>query len=199
MKNFVIFDTEYTSWQGCAKTGWVLPQRKEIVQIAALKVDSKTFQVVDDFVRYIIPAYNPILSEYFINLTGITNEYLRQYGVDFKTAFNEFYKFAKGLDCYSYSCPAVQKPDADGEVMRLNLEFNGMNPTDLRFKNICFWFEKVYAAHNLPIENQASGQIAKRLGLEKNLNQLGLDEHNALYDVASILEGIRYFKGEGLF
>ena len=41
------------------------------------------------------------------------------------------------------------------------------------------------------ITKQSSGQIGKILGLDKEIAHLNLDEHNALYDVYSILLGLR--------
>lgn len=38
--------------------------------------------------------------------------------------------------------------------------------------------------------------IAKLLGREENLQKSGLNPHNAMYDVLSIVEGIRYFASE---
>ena len=57
-----------------------MPQRKEIVQIATIKVDLSTLEVKDEFNVFVKPTYNPILSDYFINLTGITNKKIAQEG-----------------------------------------------------------------------------------------------------------------------
>lgn len=36
--SFVIFDTEYASWRSCQENGWTGNQKKEIVQLSALKI-----------------------------------------------------------------------------------------------------------------------------------------------------------------
>ena len=64
---FVIFDTEYTSWQGCQEHGWHGKHKREIVQIAAIKV-SNDLRVLDTFNVLCKPNLNPILSDYFIKL-----------------------------------------------------------------------------------------------------------------------------------
>ncbi len=90
---FIIFDTEYTSWEGCNLNGWRDWQKKEIVQIAALKVDGKTLEVIEKFNIYVKPKINPILSDYFVQLTGITNEKLAEFGIDFQSAYALIFSF----------------------------------------------------------------------------------------------------------
>ncbi len=84
--SFVIFDTEYTSWEGCLQNGWRGLQKREVVQIAALKVDDD-FNVVAEFNQLCQPKINLILSDYFVNLTGISNDDVAQKGVDFASAY----------------------------------------------------------------------------------------------------------------
>lgn len=38
--SFIIFDTEYTSWAGCQTGGWRGKQKREIVQISAIRVSN---------------------------------------------------------------------------------------------------------------------------------------------------------------
>lgn len=189
----IIYDTEYTSWKGCLENGWVLPKRKEIVQIAALKIQTKTLEVEEEFCRFIIPTYNPVLSDYFVQLTGITNEKIQKEGCSFAQAYADFVRFSEGFDCYAYAFPPALSPDADGAVMKLNLEWNNLPESKLCFKNIAFWFEQKFKENNLDLGRPSSGQLAACLGRKENLSKLGLDVHNALYDVYSLLEGLRYF------
>lgn len=195
---FIIFDTEYTSWKGCNEKGWVLPQRKEIVQIAALQVKQSTLEVKAEFNILIRPTHNPILSDYFIKLTGITNEQIASEGVDFKEGLAKFIKFVGNRDCISHVWSGDKDSCGDGEVIKLNLEYNNLPKVNLRFKNIAPWFRKQYQENNIIVERQASGQIAKIVGRDEAIKQLGLNEHNALYDVYSLLEGIRKFHGKDL-
>ena len=64
------------------------------------------------------------------------------------------------------------------------------SPLDCR--NIAGWFKQAYRKNGIFVEKQSSGQIAKLLGLEDEIRALGLDEHNAFYDVHSILAGLRH-------
>lgn len=191
---FVIFDTEYTSWKGCLENGRADWQKEEIVQIAALKVDELTLEVVSEFNVYIKPVINPVLSDYFINLTGITNEKLADEGIDFVTAYQQFCEFAGEDVCYSHGWSLSTNDIADGEVMNENLAYNRLSDHKTPcYRNIAPWFKKQYAEKNIPIIKQCSGEIAKLLGCDEELRKLGLDTHNALYDVYSILSGLKFF------
>ena len=188
---FVVFDTEYTSWKGCLENGRADWQKKEIVQLAALKVDEK-LQVVDVFNVYIKPTINPVLSDYFICLTGITNEKLDAEGISFEDAYKGFVEFVGNDICYSHAWNDEANL-ADGEVVEENLIYNKMtNAFSLSYQNIAPWFKKQYAIKNINITKQCSGEIAKLLGLSAELDALELDTHNALYDVYSILLGLRF-------
>ena len=67
----VIFDTEYTTWEGAMERNWSGPgEYKEIVEIGAVLVETDNFSEVDTFSAYVKPVKNPKLSELFINLTG---------------------------------------------------------------------------------------------------------------------------------
>lgn len=194
---FVIYDTEYTSWKGCQEKGWIEPQKKEIVQIAAVKVERSSLKVLDEFCVYIRPTFNPVLSDYFVNLTGITNEKIEKEGLSFELADERFAKFAGDLPCYAHGW-ADKDQIADGAILKLNWQYNHLPERKIDFRNIAPWFKKQYQKHHIDIKSQSSGQIVKLLGLEKNMKMLGLDEHNALFDVYSILEGIRHFNAEDL-
>ena len=99
--SFVIFDTEYTSWKGCQEHGWTGTQKREIVQIAALKV-SDDFEVEGTFNQLCQPAINPVLSDYFVELTKITNAQIKQYGLPFAEAYEKFAVFAANDVCFSH-------------------------------------------------------------------------------------------------
>ena len=48
MTQIVIFDTEYTSWDGAQESGWICEnQYREIVQIGSIIVDWPSCTVVD--------------------------------------------------------------------------------------------------------------------------------------------------------
>ncbi|MBR1399318.1 MAG: hypothetical protein IJ564_03980 [Alphaproteobacteria bacterium] len=194
--SFVIFDTEYTTWQGCQENGWHGNQKKEIVQISALKVTDE-FAVIGEFNVLCRPEVNPILSDYFVNLTHITNENVRQNGKDFLSAYSEFKKFVGRNVCFSHSWGADLKNKSDGNIINENLFLHNKSPEkNITFLNIAPIFAELYKNKGIDVKSQSSGQIVKILGLTQKLEDLQLDTHNAFYDVYSVLEGLKYFLPE---
>lgn len=190
---FVIFDTEYTTWEGCNKNGWHDWQKKEVVQIVALKVSADDLSVIEEFSYFIKPKFNPILSDYFINLTKIDNVTIQEKGVDFEFVYNKFKDFVGDLVVYSHGWSLATTGIADGEVLNENLEYYGLKDDNKpNYVNIAPWFMKEYKMRNISIQKQCSGEIAKLLGCEGEISHLGLSVHNALYDTYSILAGLKY-------
>ena len=98
----VVFDLEFTAWEGSMETRWLRPgEFQEIVQIGAVKVDDlfNNGEILDILVR---PRVNPVLSLYLEGLTGITNEDIRARGVDLTEAYRAFLEFAGGLTVVAF-------------------------------------------------------------------------------------------------
>lgn len=191
--SFVIFDTEYTSWKGCQENGWRGNQKKEIVQISALKVSDK-LDVLAEFNVLCKPIINPLLSDYFVNLTHITNEQIAKYGQPFSKVYNDFEYFVGEDICYSHGWGAEYFDKSDGDIIEENLELYGLSARkNIKYRNIAPIFKQLYKENNIKIKSQSSGQIAEILGLSENMKKLQLYPHNALYDVQSILAGLKYF------
>ena len=196
--SFIIFDTEYTSWQGCQQNGWRGNQKKEIVQIAALKI-SDTLDVLEQFNVLCKPTINPVLSDYFTNLTHITNEMINKNGKSFSQAYKEFEDFVGTNICYSHAWGADFLNESDGAVIKENLHLYGLQPNkNITYRNIAPVFAQLYEKNHIVVQSQSSGQIVSVLGIKQKLDNLGLDTHNAFYDVYSILEGLKYFYPESL-
>ncbi|MBO6288991.1 MAG: exonuclease domain-containing protein [Alphaproteobacteria bacterium] len=196
--SFVIFDTEYTSWKGCQENGWIGNQKKEIVQISALKV-SDTLDVIAQFTSLCKPVINPVLSDYFTNLTRITNAQIEKQGKSFKDVFNDFIAFVGNNICYSHGWGADYFDQADGKIIKENINLYGLfEQKELIYRNIAPIFKQLYLENNIFVKSQSSGQIVEILNLKKQLEKLGLNPHNSLYDVYSILEGLKYFYPESV-
>ena len=67
-----------------------------LVQIGAVKVDAQSFAVLAEFEIVVRPRINPVLSDYLVALTGVTNDTLAERGVDFMEAYERFVAFAAG-------------------------------------------------------------------------------------------------------
>ena len=66
------FDMEWTAWEGSWSRSWSAPgEYREIVQIGAVKLDGgNALGERDSFDVLVRPPRNPVLSDYFIALTG---------------------------------------------------------------------------------------------------------------------------------
>ena len=196
--SFVIFDTEYTTWPGCQEKGWSGNQKKEIVQIGALKI-SDQLEVTEELNILCRPVINPILSDYFIELTHITNERVQKQGIPFPTAYQKFESFVGNDVCYSHSWGSEYLNKSDGNIMDENILLNNMSVLKkITYRNIAFIFAELYKNNGIKIQKQCSGEIVKLLGIEDRVKRLNLDTHNALYDVYSILEGLKFFMPESI-
>ncbi len=189
--SFVIFDTEYIADKGMKEEGFCGWQNREVIQIAALKVNNK-LDVVDKLNLYVKPKLHNEIPQYFVDLTGIDDEIMRKEGVAFGEAYNVFKDFVGKDICYSHGWSFNQYNDADGEVMREMLTtYNMTDENQPNYQNIAYWFRDKYKAKGINVETQSSGEIATILGKDNELKQLCLQIHNAFYDVYSILIGLR--------
>jgi inhibitor of KinA sporulation pathway (predicted exonuclease) len=93
----VVFDLEFTAWQGSVAHRWSRPgEFTELAQIGAVKVDVRSLNVIDEMNVLVRPRINPVLSDYFVELTGITNDAMTAHGVDFVEAYDRFVQFVDG-------------------------------------------------------------------------------------------------------
>lgn len=98
----VVFDLEFTAWEDSQQTDWLAPGAyRELVQIGAVKVD-RTFAPLAEFDALVRPRLNPNLTDYLQRLTAITNDDIRERGIDFVDAYRDFVSFAAGLPIISF-------------------------------------------------------------------------------------------------
>lgn len=91
--HIVIFDTEYTSWPGALERGWNGPgEHREIVQIGGVLLD-RNGEEVAAFAELVRPIVNPALSQYFVDLTGITNGDVEAHGAALADVLQQFVTF----------------------------------------------------------------------------------------------------------
>ena len=183
----VIFDLEFTAWPGAQERGWTGPgESREIVQIGAIRVDAASLTVDGEFEALVRPVRNPRLSDYFQQLTGITEQAVSERGAGFADALDDFLKFCDGAYTLSYGNDMV--------ILGENLVLQsppGRAPAQPLppFANIRPYLNRV-----LPqTTGLASGSLAAAL------NRPGPAEstHNALADCHSILEALRHLRAEG--
>lgn len=173
---FILFDTEYTAWEGAQARGWSGPsEHKEIVQIGAIVVDGQTLKEEDSFEVLIRPAINPMLSQYFIDLTGITQADVDKRGVDVAAALTQFASWSRDRTLYCFG--------TDGQVVMGQCELASIpcSFTPDRFADI----RPVFQKRGIPAEQYMSSTIVTAFGIEPARRG-----HSGLADSRSILDGL---------
>ena len=187
MRRFVIYDTEYTAWKGSRERNWAEPwEFREILQIAAVKVEvDHGCETIASFNEFIKPSINPVLSDYIIELTGITQDLVDQNGIDLASAISLFNLFCEDGGCHTLSWGddlRVLRDDADAK----QIEFPAglIRHTDLGpvFHAVDGYDFHVY-----------SGDLHKVLGIP-----VPGHAHNALHDVHSIAASLDFLVREKL-
>ncbi|MBU2884065.1 exonuclease domain-containing protein [Psychrosphaera sp. B3R10] len=185
---FVIYDTEFTAWEGSMARRWSEPwEHRELIQLAALKIEvcDTGCQILESFSRHIKPIINPTLSQYVIDLTGITQTLIDQKGVSFPAAIYDFNKFCQGDDVKLASWGNDQK------VLAENAELNGIRlaPKLLEHIDLSVPLRKI-EKYNFQV---CSGLLHKQIGI-----QLKGHVHDALHDVNSIVATVDRLVKENL-
>ncbi|AVM75640.1 3'-5' exonuclease [Magnetospirillum gryphiswaldense] len=94
MRPVVIYDLEYTSWAGAQARNWSgAGEYREIVQIGAVRLD-QDFRELDCLDILVRPRRNPRLSDYFTQLTGISQAMLNESAVEAEGALQRLLDFA---------------------------------------------------------------------------------------------------------
>jgi len=90
----VVFDLEWTAWEGSHSRNWSGPgEYREVIQIGAAQLDAANFNLLTVYDRLVLPVGNPVLSDYIMKLTGLTNERMHVEGVSLEAALAEFAAF----------------------------------------------------------------------------------------------------------
>lgn len=181
----VLLDLEYTAWEGSVARQWGGPnEHREVVQIGALRVDRASARPLEAFSQFVMPRINPVLSDYFIALTGITNETIRTHGVPFEEAYRAFLDFLKDGPVFSYG--------RDDKVIGWNIDLYGLESVlpkltgnDLR---------PYFADAGVDVPTVNSGHLAEFFGAP--LPDEG-QEHDALYDCRSIASASAFLIAQG--
>lgn len=92
MQYFVILDFEAT----CMKDKLIRPQ--EIIEFPSVIIEINQNKIISEFQEYIKPVYNPILTDFCTDLTGITQKIIDN-GKDLKTVVKLYnsWLFQNGL------------------------------------------------------------------------------------------------------
>jgi len=185
-ETLIIHDLEYTAWEGSLARRWSGEgEYRELVQIGAVKLACDgAWTEVATFERFSLPEFNPILSDYFTALTGITNDDLAREGRPFPHVVAEFAAFAG-------DSPLVA---ANGDDARCLLENCGWRGVEMpigagRMLNLRPLF---MAALNRPRAETVSSDLPRLFGLE-----MEGPAHTALADARAIAQALRELDRRG--
>ena len=186
----VIYDSEWTSWDGAYARAWSGPgEEKELVQIGMVKLaDTPNLEEIDHFEVLIQPSINPILSNYFINLTGMTQIILDQQGRPFSEILPSVKSF---LDCnpIAASCFGTE----DEEVLRHNCYLNKIKypVSSGLFVSI---IPEIANFIGIPTDKMESNQLPGYFGFDPPGKA-----HNAIADARCIAEALRTMRNANAF
>lgn len=183
MPSAIVFDLEFTAWEGSLARRWLAPgEFKEVVQIGAVRLDARTLEETGHLNLLVRPRINRTISHYLENLTGIANEALATRGIDFADAYRSFVEFTNGGVIAAFG--------RDDLVLAKNLRLYGLSdaPPLPPYLNIVPWLG----------ENgiEAGGHHACHVGPLAGVPFSGR-EHDALDDARSVAAGIRALAGRG--
>ena len=180
----MVFDLEFTSWPGSNERNWSLPNEdREIIQIGAVKIETTgDMREVDSFQILVRPLKNPILSDYIVNLTEITQEKVEKGGILFPLALSRFINFIgeHPIDILSNG--------GDEEVIEENCQIHNIPFLSIFKKSTDL---KIYFSEVLGIsrKNCTSGMLPELFRLNNHEKQ-----HDALGDAKSISQVLRYLR-----
>lgn len=182
----ILFDTEYTAWEGSQARKWSEPwEHREIIQIAAVRLALCDGEPETDRMEVLVkPKLNPELSPYIQRLTGIQQASVDQVGVSFQEAFSRFYDF-----CEQGRLPLFCWGDDPG-VLRENFALNQVHMAD--FPAGMVDIRSVFEQVGIDTRQYTSGTVCQSVGVD-----LGGSAHNALNDVRSMAAALRYLRRTG--
>ena len=182
MQPAVIFDLEFTAWEGSMRHRWLRPgEFREVVQIGAAKVDPVSLDVLETFDVLVKPRINPQLSCYLEKLTGIDSAEVAANGHDFEAAFEDFLAFVDGAKTSAFG--------RDDLIFEDNARLYGLAPRPLAgFHDLQPWFR----ANGFDTRGLHSCEVGPTLGVPFDGHA-----HNALADSLSLAAGMKVMVERG--
>lgn len=181
----IVFDTEYTSWEGAQQRKWSgTGEHREIFQIGAIQFNPFSSQDPISVLSLIIrPKLNPQISTYVSTLTGITPETVSTTGISFEEAILQLYTFADGgrIPLLSYG--------PDSGVLTENAQLCGLLPPPFEAK--LYDILPLIRTLGVSTEKYVSGTLHQAFGID-----LDLRVHNASDDCLSIVHSLLFLLQE---
>jgi inhibitor of KinA sporulation pathway (predicted exonuclease) len=181
-KKVVIFDLEFTAWEGSMESRWTRAYEfTEVVQIGAVKLDAETLTEIDSLEILVRPRVNPVLSDYLVALTGIDNAALIANGVDFITAYRVFLDFVGDASIWAFG--------RDDLILSGNLKLYGWSDLFVPpYANAVPWF----AANGVDLKGKHACDVAEAAGATFEGRK-----HTGLADARGVAAGLAHMIRNG--
>ena len=176
-KEFVLWDLEYTAWKGSRERNWSGPNEyKEIIQVGAVRVQD--FAETSVFFEYVKPVKNPLLSEFIVELTGVTQKNIDEEGVSFEAALDTFQQFLEKTLAYCWGI--------DTEILEGNSALLGgaLQLSREQFHNIKPLVVPLLQKLEIDETKYSSGTLIQAFGNSKRR------AHDAVNDMRNLLDAI---------
>ncbi len=172
-----VFDLEFTAWEGSMARRWLAPgEFTEVVQIGAVKLDPQSCAELESFDVLVKPRLNPVLSDYLVRLTGVSNADIAARAIDFAEAYRRFVEFAGGGRIAAFG--------RDDLVFGTNLRLYGIRgaPPLPAYTNVIPWLMQ----QGFDLRGKHACDVGPLTGADFKGRR-----HNALDDARSVAAGIR--------
>jgi inhibitor of KinA sporulation pathway (predicted exonuclease) len=178
---FVLFDLEYTAWQHSQERKWSDPgEHREVIQIGAIRVSAADLNETESLLEYVRPQLNPMLSDFIIELTGITQYDVDTRGVPFSEALKHLAGFIGTTPAYCWG--------RDTEVLEENCKL--LSVPFILNRSACINLRPLLAPtflnRGVDIANYSSGTLINAF-----TDSPALRAHDALNDMRNLLDAIR--------
>lgn len=174
---FVLLDTEYTAWEGSKARGWSGPNEwRELVEIAAIRVDGATLSEADAFRCLVRPRRNPQLSTYFTALTGIAQTAVDTDGIDAADALPALSRWIGTDPAYCFGL--------DGKVIEGIVALYDLVPG--LFAHEVRDVRRIFLRNGIDLTSYSSGTCTLAFGVEPSHQA-----HSGLNDARTILQALQ--------
>jgi inhibitor of KinA sporulation pathway (predicted exonuclease) len=176
-QSLIVFDLEFTAWPGSMDRNWKGPgEHREVVQFGAVAVSASSLEETGQLDLLVKPRINPVLSDYFIELTGITNEEVARRGLDFPDAMRRFLAFCDGRPLLCFG--------RDDLVLIENVQLYGLESEFAvpGIFNVRSWMKSI----GMETRGLHSCDAARFVGVPHEAR-----DHNAVEDARSVAKAIR--------
>lgn len=183
----VVYDTEFTSWEGFLEKGFKdVGRYPEVIQLGAVILDADCGLVEQGaFTTLVRPKVNPELSDYIQKLTQISQTDVNQHGISFPDALDAFLSFIPddtvALVCYG----------RDGHILNINCNLNEIPTASTLPPEIDF--NGLLLSHGLIKKSASSSKLPELFGLPPSGHA-----HNALNDARAIASVLRELRRQSL-